>query len=737
MSKKRIDTSEDSSFLKGLERANDKAIKEGTAYSADYLEKGVSFTKGKSNNPENLYKPIDSKTFDPYEDYVNDKTLYGGQYDFEKLNEIRANNQSNWAQAGNAIGRVATNIIPQIISGAASMLDFKGYVDAEHAAQNGIVNWANSVQEWSQEAMPIYEENPNESMQMGDFAWWMSRGEGLVTSIGSFLALGMGAGKLVPAVLKATRAQKLATAIAGADKGKQFIDGTAGLMTATMLNQAEAVMEATDVYNTTYENSAGKGFSEKEARERAAKAAATTMNLNRINILLNLSSAKAFLKPQKYTRQLMKDPTLMKTLREVGFEGGQEAMEELVNHVASKAGLAEGEKKDYTFNDAMNDIGTMEGFEAAFLGALGGMAQTGGTKILQNIKGGVGSTTDADGNKISYNTDQKNRYKAQQEAIEDLKKQGVNITDAMKSVKDRMIFEDRLKEAIETGDAAAFETIKNEMFETQAFKAFSTGTAEILENLLIEEANKDPKEVGQEHIDNAKKAIEDLKGLEEIYNNHEELENVNEVFNNRANKIRNERIVKRAEAEKILNDTALSNKVNDIAKKYKFKNNRDVKITKDGKETTETFVDESPLTYNMTDLEVNPHQEGSENKATYDKFLKEVQKTSEYKTSMKDAAVEAANNAAMTKINDDYTNITSKKYQSEVKAKKEKEAFVKANTEKLKTATISEIEKMISASEDEAFTKKAYAKIKEIREDQKNKKLQATKDKKKLTILGK
>jgi len=730
MSKKRISTvnndEELSSFAKNNKKVSDKRIAENKYYTSDVKP---SFTDVEQNTLTSNYSPVLTSTFDPYEDYVNDRTLRGGQYTFSELNDIRANNQYNWEQAGNAIKRVGTNIIPQIMSGAASMLDIPGYWDAEHAAQNEIVNWANSVQEWSQEAMPIYEENPNASMQMQDWAWWMSRGEGLVTSIGSFLALGAGVGKVVPWALKAARAQKLVKAISSAKVAKGVIGGAETLMTATMLNQAEAVMEATDVYNTTYENAINTtGISEKEARSKAATAASTTMNLNRINILLNLTSAKAFLRPRSFSNRLIQNPTLGKTFKELALEGGQEAMEELINHVASKAGLAAGKDEDYSFNDAMNDMGTMEGFEAAFLGALGGIAQTGGTKILQNIKGGVGSTTDADGNKISYATDQKNKYNKQQKAIETLTKEGVNITDAMKSIKDRIIFEEKLKEAIINGDQAAYDTLKDEMFENQAFTAFSTGISSILEDLYKEESRKNVDEVGQEHIDNAKKALKDLKQLEDVYNNYEELENVNEVFFNRANNIRTSRQAAIYEAEKFENDNKLSEVRKNLANKYRISKKRDVLITKNGEKSTETFYDDAPLTFDSSNIEVNPY-ESTENKATYDKFLKELQATKEYKESLNNEIIKEATDAALNKISTEFEKITSKKYQATVKAENEKKAIVKEYTEKLKESTsISEINNMIAETKDEAFIKKAYAKIKQLKTENQKNKIQEKKD---------
>ena len=60
------------------------------------------------------------------------------------------------------------------------------------------------------------------------------------------------------------------------------------------------------------------------------------------------------------------------------------------------------------------------------------------------------------------------------------------------------------------------------MFETQALKAFESGTTEILENLYKAEAERDVNEVGQEYIDKANQAVKDLRTLESVYNNFDE-----------------------------------------------------------------------------------------------------------------------------------------------------------------------------------------------------------------------
>lgn len=277
-------------------------------YDQEIVDKIGIGPEGEFTGLQATYGQEDEHFFDPYENHVNRNTLRGGQFSVEELNKIRATNQSNWDQAGNAVARVAVNIVPQIVSGFSSMVDLPGYWDSEHAAQNSIVNWAQDLKkEVDEDWFPIYEESPK-SMNISDPAWWMSRGSGLVESVGSFLAQGAGMGKLVSVGLKGaaslSKGKDLARMIMGAQKSKQLLQGSTGLANAVALNQSEAVISATQVFNDTYKDNLAKGYSLDKAKAMAAQAASTTMNLNRINILLNLSSASAFITPLKSTRQL-------------------------------------------------------------------------------------------------------------------------------------------------------------------------------------------------------------------------------------------------------------------------------------------------------------------------------------------------------------------------------------------------------------------------------------------------
>lgn len=657
-------------------------------------------------------KPVDF--YDAYEDYVDRNTLRGGEFDVNTLSAIRAENQSNWEQAGNAFGRLAINIVPQIIGSTAAMLDLPGYFSAEEAANNMIVNWADSVKEQSSEALPIYEENPGGAMQMGDFAWWMTRGEGLVESIASFAAAGAGAGKLVSLGARGL-SRALAATVMSAKNAKTATGIASQIGTATMMNQAEAVLEATQVYKNTYQNSLAKGKTAADAKEDAARAASTTMNINRANILLNLTSAKAFLSPMKTTRQLLTAPTIAGTLRKVGFEGGQEALEETVNLVAQKAGEARGRgEKDY-LEKGREAVGTMEGLEAAFLGAIGGVGQTAITSALQSSKYGPGATVDEDGNKISYNENLRQQYQKQQKVIEELKQGGVKVTDALMNVQERMNFEQELFDAANAGDMAKVAELKEKMFESTALKAFSSGTTEILEEQLKEEMAQDPEVVGPEYIQNAKQALEDLKVLEDIYNNYDNFSNVNEIFYNKAQEQRLNRAANIVGTQTKNSQVAYAQKVRDIAQKYKFTEEYDQINKENGEEVSRTKqTREMPLSYVFDDLE-NNQGDTEENKKTYNKFLNEVKATPEYKY-YEGYKAQSENIAASLESNQtEFSQLTSPKYQEEFAAKQaEKETLKTLNAELVNATTITDVEKLKAQTTNETFTQLADQKIAEI-----------------------
>jgi hypothetical protein len=701
---------------------SDDAIKEGDIVDPKFVEQRAELNPTVYSGADVLYKPLEEGYFDKYESYIDKGTLRGGQLDIEDLNKLRAENQSNWEQLGNATGRVALNIVPQIMGGFASMIDVPGYFDAEHAANNAIVNWADNIKKTvDQEWLPIYEESPNKALQLGDWAWWMTRGSGLVESIGSFLAQGYGVGKFASLAAKSLgtlgRARKLAKAVTGleigAESGATGANALGTLTSATMLNQSEAVIEATQVYKNTLEDALNKGLPYEKARIKASQAAATTMNINRLNIALNLTSAKAFMNPRQFTRNLIEKGTMATTLGELTKEGSQEALEELVNHVASKKGEAVGKGKDYGWADAYRDMGSAEGIEAAILGAIGGIAQTGGTTAMQYSKYGPGSTTDENGNRISLKQKQATDYEKQQQIIKEMEANGVKATDTMQNLQDRILFEEKLKKAAEEGNQAEVDRLFNQRFEKQAYDAFSTGTTEILENLYKEEAQKDPNEVGQEHIDRANENIKNLRTLEEIYNNYEGYENTQDIMMNRANKMRLDAAHSQTDALKKNTDLDLGIQVREIAKKYNFKNEKEYINKEEGVEVSRgTRTITSPLTYSLSNLEENTG-DTEQNQETYNRFLEEVQSLPSYQASK--AYEKQLDSLNKTRINTDkeYGVLISPQEQARVVNQKEEKQKLQELKEALNSPdiSISDVEKLKTQTEDPEFQKQADAKI--------------------------
>ena len=717
-------------ILTGLSK---QAVESGAAYDSKKIQEAatVSDTPYKGQESDYDIKPLDF--FDPYADYVAKGTLRGGQFSTEDLNSIRADNQSNWEQTGNALGRIAVNVVPQILSSASAMIDIPGYWDAEHAATNDIVNWADSVKskvdtDW----LPIYENSPDKFMQMGDWAWWMSRGSGLVESIASFAVTGMGAGKLASMGAKGL-AKGLTKTILSAKNAKVAEGAVSRLATATMLNQSEAVLEATQVYKTTLDNSLNKGLNYEDSRKKAAQAAATTMNINRANILLNLTSAGAFLSPQKFTRGLLTAPSLKKVGAELLKEGTQEGAEELINLYAQKAGEARGRGvKDY-MTQGYKDIDAMEGFEAAFLGAIGGIGQTGITSAMRASKYGPGNTKDDKGERVSALSQERERYKQQQETIQEMKASGVKVTDALMNIKEQQEFEQKLFAASQKGDTEEVERLQNQLFESKAFQAFSTGTTEVLEELYKAEAGRDPAEVGPEYVAKANEALKRLGVLEDIYNNYEEYGNVKEILYNRATADRVAIQEKNLDATVKNSQVDYGMQVREIADKYKFKKSHEAIIKEEGKEVDRTtFTRETNIPYDLSNIEEN-QGDTDENKATYQKFLAEVKKTQAYKLYEGYQAQHEQVKKLQNSLQEQFAEITSAGYQEKVVAQKEEAAKVSAIKDGILAATtIPEIEKLAAQTENESVKKLAAEKLETI----KNQNAAAAKQKKIDLITG-
>ena len=121
--------------------------------------------------------------------YVESFEGYDIDYQQDDWEKQRAENQSNWVQAGNAIVQlVAGEIIGGTIENAGNLMNLANWGDVikgdEELATNFLSELGHDIKEGVSEAAPIYQENPGE-FDMTDPAWYAQG----VVSAGSSLAM--------------------------------------------------------------------------------------------------------------------------------------------------------------------------------------------------------------------------------------------------------------------------------------------------------------------------------------------------------------------------------------------------------------------------------------------------------------------------------------------------------------------------------------------------------------------
>ena len=376
--------------------------------------------------------------------------------------------QSNWAQAGNATLRVLGNIVPETIQQASRMLDFSGDYSSDNAIGAAMQRWKDTVNE----ATPIFRENPTTSFDFGDFAYWAEQGSGLVTTAFAFAALGYATGGIAGAAFKGigTGARLALGAVdteASLSIGARVARGIAsniepvgaGLTNTVLLTKAEGVGVGIDTYQQKkqayIEQEKAKQDKTKktdaqievEANKEAAKAAAFAYNMNQMNILLNLTSSLKFLKPSISGSRLglATDNIFNSALntaertgkqqalhigKELLLEGGQEGLEELVNYTSQQRAVEDGYKKSFSenFKGMLKDAGSEQGLENAFWGALGGLAQTGFTKVGSYIPM-YKNTANKDAYNNAIGTLQKNNEKVFNQEVARIQKENPNLSE--------------------------------------------------------------------------------------------------------------------------------------------------------------------------------------------------------------------------------------------------------------------------------------------------------------------
>lgn len=596
----------------------------------------------------------------------------------EILQRNRASQQTGWSQFGNAALRL-TNIIPEAIGTVASALDIEDYFNSDDEVGNWLTN---AMEEWKQatnEALPIYRESPGKPLDIGDSAWWFENGSSLVQSIGGFAIGGGVITKGLVGLSKLAKAKKLASMIKMGQNTQEIVGGaTQSIVTASALNQAEAILEAKDVYEVTFNAEMAKeDADEGKARQKAADAASVTINTNRLNILLNLSSASMFLKTPKLTRNILKKQTTKRNLGIGTIEGFQESAEEVINFVSSQKGKAFGRDEVYSYKEIMKDIASPEALEAGILGFMGGLGQTAVTKDLVNR---ISKTTDPEtGDRISIRDYNNKAYNTQQAILQEYKQYEEaadvkSFTTIFNTVMENVEMFRSIRKALDEGNDAEVNNLINLTIDNQAFNAFENGTTEQFIAFYEDLAKGEQKEgMPDNYKERVAEALSKIKKLEKVYNSSFQFNNGKEVYLNRARKVtldtdynKVQSVISQRYGE-VMDEVDKVNKLKTYSLPKKNKIGDTFSFDLDTMEDGTIFFD--PET-----------ERGATTR--YKKFVERIKKTPEYAAYQSAKNQEEAILNELEELNTKYNEITTPKYQAEYK--KKQIAAIEKMQEKLK-----------------------------------------------------
>jgi hypothetical protein len=461
---------------------------------------------------------------------------------------LRAQDQGTWEQLGKTLGNTISNVATGVIEGF-------GYIpelwDDSRDYTNALTR---TMEEWKNPFGEVYRENPNETFDLSDPAWWMNNFQGLVESAGAFAIEGLGLAKLFGGMAKGA-------AVLGRTAGKIGNAAAQGASAAT-LAYTEGAMSGAHVYEKAYQENYNKaiqnGHDQTTAHTMAANiagnAAATTVKLNTMmNTVMNLGSlAPLFRNPtdevltwfktegvkgadetlsawkKRLATAAEKDPALKAAISNRGRQGWssmlsemqKEGVEEVNTQYAEAEGMRVANGEDRGIFQALTDVGQYfddvtneEGALNYILGMVGGGAQT---VLVDNIPSKRILRYDEKGNPIVkkgtdggvvYDKDGKPKYEtklvsARRYNAFGSKQYYENIRDSVMSDIDFMEKKNaELIAAKAKGNEAEAERIRGEIFNVTALDAVRKGLTDSWVKMYQEIAG----------IDNNRPLSEDLQ----------------------------------------------------------------------------------------------------------------------------------------------------------------------------------------------------------------------------------
>jgi len=413
----------------------------------------------------------------------------------DRVGDIRAHRQGKMAQLGNALNQaIVGEIAGGTLEGLGYMLDVEDIVGTVSQTEDDWGNWLSDIgkglRTWTQEATPIYQKEADQGkFNPGSWSWWMSN----APSVASTLSLMIPAAGAVKGVSMLGKAMNISQKM-----GKTAKWMTTGLGQATVSRYMENMMEASQVFESKYEEFVEGGMDEQEARKNAAKGAQFSWNTNWAMMAQDLPQYLALnrLKIPKSVKveKALKAKGLKNKLKEARFaqpydvastmvsEGIEEGFQFVVGEEAERvAELASGETDDSSFTERLGHaMNKGEFWSSAFMGALGGgVFATAGKKINDAILNSKGILTE------------------EQRRVQEIEERGAKLAH----------FAGVREEAEVVHDVDAQEFIGQSVISDMAIEAAANGNTES----LIEELNAFKEEHGilDSDIANAQRAADE------------------------------------------------------------------------------------------------------------------------------------------------------------------------------------------------------------------------------------
>lgn len=462
----------------------------------------------------------------------------------QEYNDGLANAQGKAAEWTNAVIGGVAKVVPTFIEYSANMLDpenLLGDTDYHNVVSDKMRELNRSIDE----EIPIYK-----SSDAGMFSSEALAGtlQGTIASGAAFAALAGITGGVLAAGLGTGAVGSLVTTVAG----------------AALATHAEGVGVAADVYTKGMEMQVNKGLAdyrrlnplatqqeldiEKERLSqdntfitKAKEGADTAHSINMVNTLLNLTSVARILNPAKFSAQLAKQFTIKELAKDYLKEGSQEALEENINLIAEKKGLALIANKAYGIKNAAETVFSEEGAEAALGGIFGAVIQTGATDIYKGATGVFKEQNERYGqaqqniNALKGFSDGIKKQVAEQDTIANITPKQMSFASFQANAQETAFLHSALTLAEASKDEDLINFHKNNLLTHHAVEAFKLGNAEAFEEVIsqLEKSTSEAKKelTGSEDTESVRKQITDMR---RVFKQTQELfdDNVTKISSN-------------------------------------------------------------------------------------------------------------------------------------------------------------------------------------------------------------